>query len=58
MPSFSLYMQVELWRSDLMTGVLDVDLLGYVEATGIKGMPAYSPAIMLGLPTSSIEGMP
>jgi hypothetical protein len=49
-------LQVELWRADLMSAVLDVDAQGIVKSVGIKDQPVFSPHLVLGLPPRLIIG--
>lgn len=51
--------RVELWRSDLLSGVIEVDSHGViVPNTFVKEQPAYSPHLLLGMPESILHGAP
>jgi hypothetical protein len=49
--------KVELWRADLLAGVLEVDSRGMVVSSGIKGMPGYEAHLLLGVPQGWLAGM-
>ncbi len=54
-----MHYQVELWRSELLCGVLEVDTTGnVVPCAFVKDQPAYSAHRVLGLPPGLIEGEP
>ncbi len=49
--------RIELWRADLLSGVLEVDASGNVANSGfVKSLPVYSPHRLLGLPASLVQG--
>ncbi|KAL6757143.1 hypothetical protein V8C86DRAFT_1716601 [Haematococcus lacustris] len=51
-----LLLKVELWRADLLSGVIELDTQGNVVQLGIKDQPIYSPHLLLGVPTSMLQG--
>ncbi|KAJ9530074.1 hypothetical protein QJQ45_023353, partial [Haematococcus lacustris] len=51
-----LLLKVELWRADLLSGVIELDTQGNVVQLGIKDQPIFSPHLLLGVPTSMLQG--
>jgi hypothetical protein len=50
-------LRVNLWRSDLLSGVLELDAHGNIVEAGIKNQPVYDPSLLLGYPADMINGM-
>ncbi len=49
--------RIELWRADLLSGVLEVDASGNVGNSGlVKSLPVYSAHRLLGLPATLVQG--
>jgi hypothetical protein len=51
-------LRVDLWRSDLLSGVLELDAHGTIVQAGIKDQPVYDPSLLLGFPADTITGVP
>ncbi|GFH17198.1 uncharacterized protein HaLaN_13777 [Haematococcus lacustris] len=51
-----MHLMVELWRADLLSGVLELDTQGNVVQLGVKEQPIYSPHLLLGYPASMLQG--
>ena len=55
-PTLCVWLQVELWRADLLSAVVELDSQGNVTQLGIKEQPVYSPQLLLGLPEGMLAG--
>ncbi len=54
-----MHYQIELWKTELMCGVLEVDTAGnVVPSTFVKEQPAYSAHRLLGFPPALLDGTP
>ncbi|GFH20380.1 predicted protein, partial [Haematococcus lacustris] len=51
-----MHLMVELWRADLLSGILELDTQGNVVQLGVKEQPIYSPHLLLGYPASMLQG--
>jgi hypothetical protein len=49
-----LQLKVELWRSDMLSGVLELDSQGNVVAAGLKDQPVFNPHLLLGTPPNML----
>ncbi len=49
--------RVQLWRADMLSGVLEVDAAGRVAAAGLKDqLGAFDPSLVLGMSSSRLTG--
>ncbi|GAX73365.1 hypothetical protein CEUSTIGMA_g818.t1 [Chlamydomonas eustigma] len=53
----SLLLEVDLWKADLMTGLLYIDQSGRITRTSYKDLPLYQAGYMLGVQDSGLEGL-
>jgi hypothetical protein len=50
-------LRVNLWRTDLLSGVLELDAHGNIIQAGIKDQPVYDPSLLLGFPPGMLQGV-
>jgi hypothetical protein len=48
--------KVELWRADLLSGVLEVDGQGVISLSGVKAMPGFDAHLLLGTAQQALAG--
>ncbi|KAJ9529821.1 hypothetical protein QJQ45_022220 [Haematococcus lacustris] len=51
-----LQIRVEVWRADVLSGVVELDTHGNVAQLGVKDQPVYSPHLLMGLPPTLMLG--
>jgi hypothetical protein len=48
-------LRVNVWRSDLLSGVLELDAHGTIVQAGIKDQPVHDPSLLLGYPPGMLQ---
>jgi hypothetical protein len=49
-------LKLQLWRSDLLAGVIELDAQGNVASLGLKDQATFNPHLLLGTPPSMLQG--
>jgi hypothetical protein len=52
----STQLKIELWRADLLAGLLEVDGHGIITSSGVKGIPGFDAHLLLGVPQNRLVG--